>query len=177
MTTGHRFAAAVLVAVMLGGFAMAAPAKVSKPSDWNEPEHIRAILSFAENEAGLPRGLSHCNVYSESRFKPTALSPNGNDRGLGQINKVFQDWIVGHYSNINPVDFRWSDPQQNAEVSCNYLSAMIADFGGSVYLGIIAYNWGPNNLRKIKKWEDIPLKKRQHAAQVLRLLDAWNEEW
>lgn len=179
MTTGHRFAAAVLVAVMLGGFAMAAPAKVSKPSDWNEPEHIRAILSFAENEAGLPRGLAHCVAYSESRFKPTAMSRVVDGYRSCGLMQLYRRYIVANVSrhSSHPETFNWKDPQDNAEVGCRYLSYLIRRFDGSVYLGVLAYNWGETNVRNMKSWDDVPPHCRKYADNVLSLLDAWNEEW
>jgi soluble lytic murein transglycosylase-like protein len=146
-----------------------------KPTDWHETEATYSILSKAERNAGLPRGLAHCVAYAESRFKESALSPDKQDRGLMQINRRYEQYIVERYGKINHTNFRWDNAEQNATAGCEYLSAMIDRFGGSVYLGLIAYNWGPGNLASIREWNDIPKSKRRYAERILAMLDEWNE--
>lgn len=168
-----------ILAIMISAIALpvVASQRGGKPDDWYESPAMAAMLSTIERGANLPRGMAHCLVYAESRFKPSALSPNGEDRGLCQINRRYQSYIVEKHGDVRPAAFRWDDGRQNATAGCNYLAALIHQFGDSVYLGLIAYNWGPGNLARIRSLDEIPLKKRKYAEDILRLLDAWDEGW
>ena len=171
----NRAAIAILLAAL--ALPVVANPRGGKPDDWYETPAMAAMLSTIERNADLPRGMAHCLVYAESRFKPSALSPNGEDRGLCQINRRYQSYIVGKHGDVRPAAFRWDDGRQNATAGCNYLAALIHQFGDSVYLGLIAYNWGPGNLARIRSLDEIPIAKRRYAEKILALLDAWNEDW
>ena len=84
--------------------------------------------------------------------------------------------LVATYSS-NPKAFNWADPEDNAEVGCKYLAYLIAKFDGSVYLGILAYNFGETNLRNIKSMDEVPKKCINYADSILKNLDEWNEDW
>ena len=151
----------------------------AKPIDWNEPEDIKAILTEAESEADLPRGLAHCVAYAESRFVPTARSKvvNGyRSCGLMQLYRRYIVHLVATYSS-NPKSFNWADPEDNAEVGCRYLAYLIKRFGGSVWLGLCSYNMGQGDLAKIKSLDDIPDNCKNYADSILKNLDEWNEDW
>lgn len=69
--------AAILLAAFLFascGIGMTPVMAEGKPADWHETERIASILSDAGDTADLPRGLSHCVAYEESRFSPVAVS-------------------------------------------------------------------------------------------------------
>ena len=150
------------------------------PKDWVESDNIYKILSAAEQEAGLPRGLAHCVAYRESRFKPTAMSKIVNNYRSCGIMQLYRKYIVADanmYHDGGYASFDWADPEDNAQVGCRYLAYLIKKFGGSVYLGICAYNFGETNLRNITSWSDIPLHCRKYTDQIIRLLDEYNESW
>lgn len=151
------------------------------PADWNEPASIAAMLTVKEQEWGLPRGIAHCQAYVESRFNPMALSSDKQDRGLDQINLYWQGELVWRYfrepDGTRRYGFDWRNPEHSATVGCAYLSAMIRNYGGSAWLGLVAYNWGPGKLSSIEKWSDIPVKKRKYADDILELLDQWSPGW
>jgi soluble lytic murein transglycosylase-like protein len=144
-----------------------------KPPDWSEPTAIRTILEAHDDS--LPVGLSHIVAYMESRFKP--LANNGQDRGLMQINRYYQNDIAWRHTDIDPASFNWKNPEHSAIAGCNYLAYLIDRFGGSVYLGLIAYNWGEGNLSRITSIDQIPEKVTNYADKALKLLDTWNETW
>lgn len=154
-----------------------------KPTDWKEPKEIREILTAAGDEAGLPRGLAHCVAYRESRFKVNALSEVVNRYRSCGVMQLYRRYLYGdngliqNYSSKTQDDFVWYDPIDNSEVGCRYLSYLINRFGGSVYLGLIAYRWGPTNLANIDEWKDIPPYARHYADSILKNLDAWDESW
>jgi hypothetical protein len=151
-----------------------------QPKEWNEPQYIYMAISEAEAEAGLPIGLLHCVGYVESRFNPKALSPvTRGYRSCGVV-QLYRKYIVdlaNKYHDGGYASFRWDDPYDNAQVGGRYLADLIRKFGGSVYLGLIAYNWGETRLRNINKWSDIPVECRVYANTILSLLDQYQESW
>lgn len=150
-----------------------------KPKDWNEPTDIKGILNVEGANAGLPIGLSHCIAYHESGFNPHARSRLvGNYRscGLMQLFRKYIVSLVATYSS-HPATFNWSDPRDNAEVGCGYLAYLIHRFGDSVYLGVLAYNWGETNVSNMKSLDDIPEHCKKYADSVLAMLDQYEETW
>ena len=153
-----------------------------KPRDWKESAEVAGILSMAEQDAELPRGLAHCVAYSESRFKPDARSrivDGYRSCGIMQLYRKYlygPDGIASRFSD-NPEAFRWDDPRKNAEVGCRYLSWLIKRYGGSVYLALIAYNWGPTKLSRIERVDEIPPDVIQYTNDILVLLDQWEPCW
>ena len=151
----------------------------SKPPDWKESARIKQILTTEGDKAGLPIGLAHCVAYTESRFIPTARSKvvNGyRSCGLMQIYRKYINHLVSVYSS-DPKNFDWTDPEDNAEIGCKYLKYLIDRFGGSVWLGICAYNMGETDLAHIKSLDDIPQNCRDYADSIVKLLDNYDESW
>jgi soluble lytic murein transglycosylase-like protein len=155
----------------------------AKPPDWNEPPRIRAILTEQGARHGLPRGLSHCVSYTESRFIPNAKSEVVNGYRSCGVMQTYRKYLYGEkgfiarYSSKSQEDFRWDDPTDNAEIGCGYLAYLTERFGGSVYLGLVAYRWGETNLAGIKSWSEIPEYARDYARVILKNLDDWQEGW
>lgn len=150
-----------------------------KPDDWNEPAHIKAILTAEGDRAGLPIGLSHCVAYHESRFNPLARSKLvGNYRscGLMQLYRKYIVFLVKKHSS-HPESFDWRNPLDNAEVGCGYLAYLIHKFGDSVYLGVLAYNWGETNVSSMKSLDEVPKHCKKYADSVLKMLDEYEETW
>lgn len=152
-----------------------------KPIDWNESEAIAEILTTEGEKAGLPVGLAHCVAYTESRFNPHALSSvvdGFRSCGLMQLYRKYlyvPGGFVERYSTA--VHFQWENPEHSAEVGCGYLAYLIKRFGGSVYLGVLAYNWGPTNVQNMTAWSDVPPECRKYADDIMKLLDEYQEDW
>ncbi len=150
-----------------------------KPIDWVEPPEIKSILSIEESKAELPRGLAHCVAYTESRFNPKARSrvvDGYRSCGIMQLYRRYIDELVGRFSS-HPKSFVWTEPDDNAEVGCQYLAYLIRRFDGSLYLALISYNWGETNLRNIKNIKQIPPEVKEYANSIMRLMDDYSEEW
>lgn len=165
----------ISVIFILAGFHVYAEA----PPGWKESAEIKSILSFAEQDAGLPIGLAHCVAYTESRFNPKARSKlvdNYRSCGLMQIYRKYIVALVARYSS-HPDTFLWDDPQDSAEVGCRYLAYLIDYFGGSVYLAVLSYNAGPTTVRNMKSMDDIPPRCRKYADNIMKLLDEYQETW
>lgn len=174
----HMKAAIFILSAILSVSALHA----ERPIDWKPTPAIEMILSAAELDAGLPIGLAHCVAYAESRFHPTAMSRPVNGYrscGLMQLNRRYLYGARGIADRFSSApDFQWDDPAQNAEVGCRYLAWLIDRFGGSVYLGLVAYNWGPSNVQAIGEWDNIPKEVRRYADGILSMLDemeGWKE--
>lgn len=157
-----------------------------KPKEWKEPKYIKAIINYREKKADLPIGLGHCIAYCESRHKPWARSKvvdGYRSDGLFQIyRKCMYDTqngrgLIHKFTTMSEKDFVWDNPDHSAELGCNYLAWLIRYWNGSVYLGVLSYTYGFENLKTIKKWEDIPKHCIDYADQVLFLLDNYDESW
>lgn len=150
------------------------------PSDWHEPDYIKSILIAAGDEAGLPVGLPHCVSYKESRFKPSATSCVVNGYRSCGLMQLYRKYIVAtatQYHDGGYSTFNWQDPADNAQVGCRYLAYLIDKFGGSVYLGVLAYNWGETNVRNMKSLDDVPVSCKDYTDSMMILLDAYSEDW
>jgi soluble lytic murein transglycosylase-like protein len=171
----------VFVAVMSLYVLPAEASAVSRPDDWKEPPDMVAMLDRVGDDAGLPRGLSHVLAYGESRFHPGAVSKDGRDRGLCQLGRQWELDLVWRYfrnkDGTPRTGFDWRNPEHNAVVGCGYLSDLTRRFGGSLYLGMVAYNWGPGHVARMQKWSDIPRRTIRYVDQTMVLLDSWEEEW
>ena len=169
----------VLICLIIGLSALYA----EKPKDWNEPPYIKHLIAHYETKADLPRGLAHCIAYSESRFKPNARSRVvGGYRSDG----LFQEYrkylygdkgLIARFSDIPQNEYKWNNPNHSAEVGCNYLAYLIKYWNGSVYLGVLSYTYGMDNVKNIKSLDSIPKECRDYADQVLFLLDNYQETW
>lgn len=150
------------------------------PRDWIESEEIYTILTIAGEEAGLPIGLSHCTAYTESRFKPKALSKIVNGYRSCGVMQLYRKYIVDlaeMYHDGGYATFNWQAPEDSAQVGCHYLSYLIKKFGGSVYLGVLAYTWGETNVRNMKSFDEVPWGCKYYADSILRLLDDYDPSW
>ena len=166
----------IMVALWL---AVIQPFFAERPADWHESTKIKSILTLQGEKAELPRGLVHCVAYAESRFIPTARSKlvdTYRSCGIMQLYRKYIVSMVETYSS-NPDVFDWTNPSDNAEVGCEYLSYLIHKFGGSVWLGLCAYNMGESDLSHIKSLDDIPQNCKDYADGILTMLDQWDESW
>lgn len=154
-----------------------------KPEDWIEPQEIKTILTEQGALAGHPPGLAHCLAYSESRFNPLARSKPVDGYRSDGLTQIYRKYLYGPkgaialYSSKTAATFDWRDPRDNAEVGCRYLAALRRQFGGSLYLALVAYNWGPTKLARIKTWEEIPIDVRDYADGIMKNLAEWDETW
>lgn len=158
------------------------PLAAEKPSDWKEPRRIASILTEAGGEAELPIALPHCVAYWESRFSPEARSrvvDGYRSCGLMQLYRKFlyiDGGLVQRFSS-NKKSFQWDDPTDNAEVGCRYLSWLTKRYGGSAWLALVAYNWGPAKLSAVRSLDEIPPDVVDYANGILALCDEWKPEW
>jgi len=152
-----------------------------KPTDWHESAEMFTMLERVGDEAGLPRGMAHVLAYGESRFLPAVVSKDGADRGLMQLGRQWQSGLVERYfrtSDGTPrTGFDWRNPEHNATVGCSYLADLTRRFGGSLYMGMVAYNWGPGHVARMTRWGEAPRSTIRYVDRCMVLLDGWSEDW
>lgn len=121
-------------------------------------------INKSEKKYGIPHKLLGRLLYQESRFKPaTIYGGKANHRGAIGIAQIVPKW----HPSANP-----SDPWSSIDYAGLYLSQLYRQFGTWQY-ALMAYNWGPGNLRKYldKKATGqlafLPLETRNYYSQIL----------
>ena len=135
-------------------------------------DRARAGVEFGEGTRGMnisaagvngdfdlqARLLQDAVIYQESRGDPNAVSPVGATGimqlmpdtaanpgfGVRNIFQVARDMgvpVMGDTADMAQVLMR--NPEVNAAMGTEYLSTMLARYGGDVERALVAYNWGP----------------------------------
>lgn len=128
---------------------------------------VQSIVSAAGRSAGLPDGFSVSVAMEESTLNYAAISPGGGSRGVMQISKEFEAYLVSVYMPNWFTPFNVWLPSDNATLGCRYLSDLYKRFG-SWENALMAYNWGPGNLSKALRGEiAIPEKVQGYADRIM----------
>ena len=104
------------------------------------PERAGQWISHIESAAaryGLDPNLLTALVWTESAFRPDAVSPAGAI-GLGQLMPG-----TARELGVNP-----HDPEANLEGGARYLRQQLDTFGGNLEKALAAYNAGPGRVRQ-----------------------------
>jgi len=117
-----------------------------------------------EKSAGLPEGLVSAVIYHESRGNRYAVSPKGAKSEMQVMDKTNLDPGYG----VTPA----ADDSlvERARVGRDYLAAMNKEFGGNTEVALMAYNWGPGN---VKDWiaaganqKDVPAVTKKYVQNI-----------
>jgi soluble lytic murein transglycosylase-like protein len=119
------------------------------PSDWAArlPDDARpwvVAIESAAAQAGLDPRLLAAVVWSESGFRPDAVSSAGAI-GLTQLMPGTAEGL-----GVDP-----ADPVQNLNGGARFLASMIRRFD-NLELGLAAYNAGPGRVEAANRIPDIP---------------------
>ena len=99
-------------------------------------------------------------VQTESRFRPTAVSPRGAV-GLMQVLPT-----TGEMYGVRDL----SDPHVNLDVGSRYLRQLLRDYDGDLELALAAYNAGPATVERYGRVP--PFRETQdYVRKVLRLYE------
>ena len=130
-------------------------------SGMNAPPYYAAVIAKAEAENGLPQNFYANVLRRESRFHRDALGPRtkSGDRAQG-IAQFMPQTAAGE--NIDPYD-----PQQAIPAGAAYLRRLIDQFGGRIWLGLAAYNWGPERVREWLAAGANPSKLPKHTREYI----------
>ena len=115
---------------------------------------INKYINQAGQEYGLKPDFIKAVVFAESNFKNHALSPKGA-MGLMQL-------MPGTARDLN-VKNPWN-PKQNIFGGTRYLKSLLLQFN-KVDKALAAYNWGPGNILKNKRW---PKETRDYVGKVIK---------
>ena len=149
---------------------------------------MRALPEWKQIGRPVERSLVFALSRQESEFNPTAGSKVGA-QGLMQIMPATAKLIAKRYGLKYHSGVLTGDPSYNVKLGAAHLGDLIADFGGSYVLTLVAYNAGP---RRSREWvaeygdlrtgdvdpvdwvESIPFQEtRQYVQKVLQNLHVY----
>lgn len=129
------------------------------------PEAMRQKILAAATQYGIDPSVLTSLGWQESRFNANAVGPNtkyGTAKGWGQ----FIDSTWAQYGN-GKSQF---DADASIDAAARYLSDLIKQFGNVVH-AVMAYNWGPGNVKNwISKGSDpfsVPKETRNYLTSIL----------
>ncbi|MBN3033215.1 MAG: transglycosylase SLT domain-containing protein [Candidatus Saganbacteria bacterium] len=147
--TPIKFADRKVKAAVIAGQPSAVPRKIWQLA---YPKGYWNNVSAKAGALGLDPYLVLAVIREESRFNPRAVSRSGA-RGLMQImprtgRAIARDLDKSHYRTS-----KLFTPVLNIEMGIYYLSNLVKNFQGNVYLSLAGYNGGPNKVKKyVKNW-------------------------
>lgn len=170
-------------ATMAVRLAKAAATRNIDIDSWGYP--VRALPDWKQIGRTVEKPLVFALSRQESEFNPTAGSKVGA-QGLMQIMPGTARLIAKKYGLSYANGQLTSDPAYNVKLGAAHLGDLVADFGGSYVLTLVAYNAGP---RRSREWvaeygdlrsgqvdpvdwvESIPFQEtRQYVQKVLQNL-------
>jgi membrane-bound lytic murein transglycosylase F len=133
------------------------------------PITYRSLFQEIGDAYGIDWRLLAALAFRESRMDPLAVGRDG-DMGLMQILPGTWNEFASQRVASEPFDAR-----NNVEVAATYLLYLedyLDQLGhGDIQWVLVAYHWGPNNVRKLLAgggdWSQIPERRRQYAADIL----------
>lgn len=130
------------------------------------PSAYDDIIRAASQRFGVREELIRAVIFTESSFRPDAVSPAGA-KGLMQL----MDRTAASLGVTDPFD-----PVQNIMGGTRYLAQMLQRFNGSEKLALAAYNAGPGRLKQLgihteedlmKYYHRLPLETQRYIPKVL----------
>lgn len=143
------------------------------PSHPNK-ESIAQLIVAESRKADIDPLLVTAVVRTESMFRHKAVSHRGA-KGLMQLMPS-----TGHYvSKLSKIELRNSehlhDPETNIKLGIWYLKYLNEKFKGNQERVLVAYNWGPSNVKKaLARGSAVPQQARDYAHKVLSRHSAWS---
>jgi soluble lytic murein transglycosylase-like protein len=134
------------------------------------PSTFRDLFQEVGEAYGIDWRLLAALAFHESSLNPGAVGRDG-DMGLMQILPGTWGEFAPPVAAVDPFD-----PRSNVEVAAGYLLYLqdyLDQLGhGEIYWVLAAYNWGPDNVRKLISrggaWEETPARTRRYVADILQ---------
>jgi soluble lytic murein transglycosylase-like protein len=139
----------------------------------NEYPKYASAIRDAEISNNIPRDLLARMLYQESRYRKDVIEgTNRSPKGATGIAQ-FMPATAGDYGLLqrdaagNIVNDLRLDPFASIAAAGRYLAALYRMFGNWRY-ALMAYNWGPGNVRKHIQGQGAPqpLETSQYVAQI-----------
>lgn len=128
----------------------------------------------------LPKGMGSSLAWEESRGFESAAGKNSANSfysfGLCQINEMFEEELANKYLPGGYKKYDKFNPEHSAIIGCRFLYDLHKRFGNWKE-ALCAYNWGPSNVSKCKKYSDIPFKVREYARSILNRIVAKEHDY
>ncbi|MBK7367468.1 MAG: transglycosylase SLT domain-containing protein [Candidatus Eisenbacteria bacterium] len=118
---------------------------------WAYPPAFAEEVVAAET-LGVERALTWALVRQESRFEPKARSTS-DALGLAQLKLATAGDVARALREREPTDSTLFTPGPSVRYGAKYFAMMLARFAGSPPVALVAYNAGPNAMRK--DWRDV----------------------
>ena len=147
--TPIKFADRKVRDAIVAGKAAALPKKIWQLA---YPKGYWANVAAKAGAFGVDPYLVLAVIREESRFNPRAVSHSGA-RGLMQIMPRTGRAIALDLDKSGFRTRKLFTPALNIEMGSYYLSNLVKNFQGNVYLSLAGYNGGPNKIKKyVKSW-------------------------
>lgn len=114
---------------------------------WAYPLNYDDLICYESRKNGLDPYLVAALLRVESNFNPEAVSPKGA-MGLMQLMPETAQWVAKQAGFEYHPD-KLFDPGYNIKLGTWYLSDLLHEFNGNVWLALAAYNGGRGN---VKQW-------------------------
>lgn len=131
------------------------------------PTHLAAVIAYESEKRGFDPLFVAAVIYRESTFNTRAVSNRGA-RGLMQLLPSTAKYIA------KKENLEWKGaealfhPAYNIRLGIAYLQYLESGFDGKARLVLMAYNWGPGNLKGALAKNVSPFKSvRSYADKVL----------
>lgn len=114
-------------------------------------------------------------IKSESTFKSNVVSKAGA-HGLMQILPSTARYVSKGSEKLNTSKLH--DPKYNLNIGLSYLTYLQQNFDGNLEHVLVAYNWGPGNLKKaLKSNGAISKQAKRYAQTVITDHNLWKSEF
>lgn len=137
------------------------PGKIKPNTNY---KNLKPIVDDAARKNGVDSALVRGIIQIESAWDSNATGPKtkyGHARGLMQL----IDSTARGLGVRDPYDVA-----QNINGGTKYIAQLIRQFNGNVSHALMAYNWGPGNMRKaLKGIKRIPSGVRKYARDILAI--------
>lgn len=130
-------------------------------------EHIDTAIKLAESHQIDPFWVVSI-MMTESHFNTSSVSSK-NARGLMQVRPKTAEYLaenLGLEINQDEVADKLSDPEFNMSIGVYYLGKLLKSFRNNYAMATVAYNLGPNELRRRLKEENYDYKGNNYFNKV-----------
>ena len=143
-----------------------------------DPYEIAFEIMAQSREAKFDPLLVTSIVFAESSFRKSARSPVGAV-GLMQLMPNTARYI-SHRTEVKwHGTGRLTEPAYNVKLGLAYLKYLLDRFDGDLHLALIAYNWGPANLRTALRSHEKPIPSvcKRYSKQIQKNYQQWKDDF